>query len=82
MATVIFADGAVLSAATWRELEQALREDSWNNSPDKGSFREELAQRAWNWSESALHTEGSSRRLFAELEDAGMARVVDEEAGR
>jgi hypothetical protein len=76
--TVIFADGSILTGETWREMELALREESWNES-DKGSFRREMAQRAWNWSEHAMHEDASSYRFFRELEEGGLCTIVNEE---
>jgi hypothetical protein len=77
MATVVFVDGSVVSAATWHELELALRQDAWNPSK-KAPFREEMARRAWNWSRTLIRedVELASRKFIVSLEKAGLLRVV------
>lgn len=78
MATVIFADGSMISGESWKDLELALRTESWNPS-GKSEFREEMARRAWNWSRTAVVTDRTARALFESLEAAGMLTIVEEE---
>lgn len=78
MATVCFIDGSLLSGPTFRDLERQLREDPWNPD-DKQAFRVEMARRAYVWSLTNIWKRAPSRYFFAELESAGMCRVLDEE---
>jgi len=77
MAEVIFTDGHILTASSWRDLEQALRDDEWNPSK-KLKFRLEFGRRAFNWSGKVIDLEAGSRRFFRQLERAGMLRIVSE----
>lgn len=77
MAEVIFADGTIFTAETWRDLEQAVRADEWNPKP-KLKFRLEIGRRAYNWSGKVVDLEAGSRRLFQQLERAGMLRIVSD----
>jgi hypothetical protein len=72
---VILTSGKILTANTWNELEQQLRDDEWNPSK-KLKFRLEFGRRAYNWSRTIIDTEAGSRRFFRQLERAGMLRIV------
>jgi hypothetical protein len=75
MAEIIFANGTILTASSWKELEGMLRESEWNPSK-KIKFRLEFGRRAYNWSRTVVDLEASSRRFFRQLEKAGLLRIV------
>jgi hypothetical protein len=78
MVAIIFPDGVRLSAPSFRELEAEMRADSWNDD-DKPTYRDQAARRAWNWSRTAVLTEGTCKKFIESLEDAGMLRVEEAE---
>lgn len=77
MPAVIFTNGSIMEAKSWKELEELLRADEWNPSK-KLKFRLEFGRRAWNWSRSVVDIEAGSRRFFRQLERAGMLRIIDQ----
>lgn len=77
MPQIILTSGTILTADTWRDLEQMLRDDEWNPSK-KLKFRLEFGRRAFNWSRSEIQLDASSRRFFRQLERAGLLRIVSE----
>ena len=81
MAAVMFVDGTLLTGPSFRDLEQQLRDDPWNPD-DKPAFRVEMSRRAYVWSLSNITKRAPSRMFFAELEEAGMCRVMEETDGK
>lgn len=73
-AEIIFPDGSYLGADTWADLERMLKADAWNPS-DRVKFREEMANRARNWSGFEVDVELVSKQFFEQLEKAGLLRI-------
>lgn len=76
MVSAIFSDGSMIKGATYHALELALRADAWNPTK-KPEFRNEMANRAWNWSETDVNEETNSRTFLRGLEQAGILRLEE-----
>jgi hypothetical protein len=50
MINLIFPDGSIVSGATYREVEDALRASQWHTFGSRRSFRREMRRRAVLWS--------------------------------
>lgn len=48
--SLIWPDGAIVSGATYAELENALRASQWTTYPSRRAFRREMRTRAAIWS--------------------------------
>lgn len=75
MVSVMFHNGAIVTAPTWTELERTLRSDDWNPD-DKMAYRVEMARRARVWSETSLQKKVTPREFIEQLEAAGLLRIV------
>jgi hypothetical protein len=76
---VMFVDGSIITAPTFRDVERIIRTNPWNaDFKSKEDFREEMARRAWVWSWTYISddVETSSKKFIASLEEAGMLRVL------
>lgn len=70
----IFPDGAIYTAATYKDLELELRKDVWNPS-HRRPFRNAMSKRAMVWSGAEVPTDQRSRGFLEGLEAAEMLRL-------
>lgn len=82
MPAILWPDGRVQRAPTWAALLGAVGSLPWNAHLDADKLLHVLARRAWVWSGTDVDVWGSARTVFAELERAGMLRVLRGEKGR
>lgn len=75
----MWSDGSVTKGRTWIEVEDNLRYGQrWDKYEDRLEFREEMAHRAFVWSETTITLDelaGSSYKFLRALERAGMIRM-------
>lgn len=78
MVEVIWTDGHHDSATSWRALEEHVRRDQWHRY-GRLAFRLSMRHRARVWSDSGVGLLGSSAAFFADLEAAGMLRILEDD---
>lgn len=74
MITLTFPDGTSLKAPTPSAALKRWRERQWHET-DPQSFRDELAKRAWIWSESIVNAKAPAAQFLRELAEAGLVKV-------
>lgn len=81
MLNLLWPDGSLITADTWRELEDALRATQWSTFKSRRSFRREMRRRAAEWSGRKLKPVGiqSSREFIMSLVHADMCTLVIDE---
>jgi hypothetical protein len=76
MPAVLWSNGQVDEAGTWRFLLDLVRKTQWEQMDD-ADFRAALAKRAWRWSRTSVDiTDCSPRLVFRELERAGLVEIL------
>lgn len=77
MPAVRWPDGRIDRARSFQMLLEKLNDLPWNKHLEEKAFRDELAARAYIWcGEPIVHPSSPPRRLFYELQDAGMLRII------
>lgn len=79
MIEIMFTDGTVITGATYREAENALRASAWNTYPTRRAFRREMRRRAVLWAgKGAVNTvrpPQTSKSFLYSLARAGLCRI-------
>jgi hypothetical protein len=79
MINLIFPDGSIVSGASFREVEDALRATQWHAFASRRSFRQEMRRRARLWSGriSKPLAYQTSKQFIYSLAHSGMLMVED-----
>jgi hypothetical protein len=78
--SITWTDGATISGRTWREIEEAMRAEQWDEySP--AAFRAEMRHRAQVWAGELADVPlgGPSKEFLRALEAAGLLRLQEEQ---
>lgn len=75
-----FPDGAAITGRTATQVLHRWRGKQWNEVTDI-EFRDELAKRAYIWSEAHVDAEARPLEFLRQLADAGLIKIrIDGEA--
>lgn len=72
--TIRFTDGTSISGDTASQALAEWRRRQWHKSSPSG-WRNELAKRAYVWSDSVIDTHTPAALFLADLEEAGLIQI-------
>lgn len=80
MINLIFPDGSIVSGASFREVEDALRATQWHSFATRRAFRREMRRRARLWSDARFSKPipyQTSKQFIYSLANSGMLMVEE-----
>lgn len=71
-------DGKEYGGNSWSDLLRRINALPWNEHMDESEFRQELARRAYVWSETIVNPAAPPATLFRELAKAGALEILSD----
>lgn len=75
--TIVWPDGDITTAPTWRELEENMRATQWTTYYSREDFRNEMRRRANIWSGQFPRLSHTPKQFVKSLADTGMFLLIE-----